>query len=105
MSNVIFRLGPGGSLGAVGMITGTPYAATATALTPVTAYRLDRKAVGDAIASRPELVNSLEVLARRGQDMQRRDVVARQSDHPDAPEMFLSKLRSFLRKISESPRN
>ena len=37
--------------------------------------------------------------------MNRRDVVARQSDHAEAPEMFLSKLRSFLRKISESPRN
>jgi small-conductance mechanosensitive channel/CRP-like cAMP-binding protein len=101
---VRFRLGPGGSLGAIGMITGTPYAATATALTPVTAYRLDRKGVGDAIAARPDLVKSLEVLARRGQEMNRRDVVARQSD-PEAPEMFLSKLRSFLRKISESPRD
>jgi CRP-like cAMP-binding protein len=102
-SGVIFRLGPGGSLGAVGMITGTPYAATATALTSVTAYCLNRKGVSDAIASRPDLINSLEVLARRGQEMQRRDVVAQQSDHFDEPEMFLSKLRSFLRKISESP--
>jgi small-conductance mechanosensitive channel/CRP-like cAMP-binding protein len=102
-NNVIFRLGPGGSLGAVGMITGSPYAATAMALTPVVAYRLDKQGVGDALAVRPELVTSLEVLARRGQHMQRADVVARQSDQLDEPEMFLSKLRSFLRKISESP--
>jgi small-conductance mechanosensitive channel/CRP-like cAMP-binding protein len=105
LSTVIFRLGPGGSLGAIGMITGTPYAATATALTPVSAYCLNRKGVSDAIASRPDLVKSLEVLARRGQEMQRRDVVARESDHFDEPEMFLSKLRSFLRKISESSDN
>lgn len=85
------------------MITGSPYAATATALTPVSAYRLDRKAVGDAIALKPELVSSLEVLARRGQDMQRTDVVAHQGDHLEAPEMFLTKLRSFLRKLSDSP--
>ncbi|MBB3916876.1 mechanosensitive ion channel family protein [Rhizobium fabae] len=104
-TEVIFRLGPGGSLGAIGMITGTPYAATATALTPVTAYRLDRKGVGDAIAARPDLVKSLEVLARRGQELNRRDVVARQADYAEPPEMFLSKLRSFLRKISESPRD
>jgi small-conductance mechanosensitive channel/CRP-like cAMP-binding protein len=102
-TRVIHRLGPGGSLGAIGMITGSPYAATATALTPVSAYRLDRKAVGDAIALRPDLVTSLEVLARRGQDMQRTDVVAHQSDHFEAPEMFLTKLRSFLRKLSDSP--
>lgn len=100
---VIYRLGPGGSLGAIGMITGTPYAATAAALTPVTTYRLDRRAVGNAIASKPELVQSLEVLARRGLEMQRRDVVASQSDHTSEPEMFLSKLRSFLRKMSEKP--
>jgi small-conductance mechanosensitive channel/CRP-like cAMP-binding protein len=98
---VIYRLGPGGSLGAVGMITGSPYAATATAITAVTAYRLDKKAVGDAIAKRPELTTSLEVLARRGQDMQKADVVAHENDHSVAPELFLTKLRGFLLKISE----
>ncbi|MBX5206855.1 mechanosensitive ion channel family protein [Rhizobium sp. NZLR11] len=104
-SSVIIRLGPGSSLGAVGMITGTPYAATATALTSVSAYCLNRKGVSDAMEARPELITSLEVLARRGQEMQRTDVVALQSDHFDEPGMFLSKLRSFLRKISESPEN
>jgi small-conductance mechanosensitive channel/CRP-like cAMP-binding protein len=101
---VIHRLGPGGSLGAVGMITGTPYVATAEALTPVTAYRLDRKAVGDVIAIRPELVSTLEVLARRGRDLQRTDVLAHDSDQLNEPEVFLTKLRSFLRRISETPR-
>jgi small-conductance mechanosensitive channel/CRP-like cAMP-binding protein len=101
--SVIYRLGPGGSLGAIGMITGTPYAATATALTPVTAHRLDRTAVSTAINRKPELVKSLEVLARRGIEMRRTDVVAHQSDHLNEPEMFLSKLRSFLRKLSERP--
>lgn len=102
--SVIHRLGPGGSLGAVGMITGSPYVATAEALTPVTAYSLDRKAVGDVIAVKPELVESLEVLARRGRDLQRTDVLAHGSDQLNEPELFLTKLRSFLRKISETPR-
>ncbi|WP_158746513.1 mechanosensitive ion channel family protein, partial [Acidisphaera sp. L21] len=53
--HVVFRMGPGGSLGAVGLITGSPYAATATALTPVKAYRLDKKAIGAAMQIRPEL--------------------------------------------------
>jgi len=100
-SNVIYRLGPGGSLGAIGMITGSPYAATATALTAVTAYRLDRQAVGDAIAIKPELTTTLEVLARRGQNLQKADVAAHETDHSDPPDMFLTKLRMFLRKISE----
>jgi CRP-like cAMP-binding protein len=102
--NVIHRLGPGGSLGAVGMITGSPYVATAEALTPVTAYSLDRKAVGDVIALKPELVDSLEILARRGRDLQRTDVLAHGSEQLNEPELFLTKLRSFLRKISETPR-
>ncbi|SCB47268.1 hypothetical protein [Rhizobium lusitanum] len=87
-----------------GMITGTPYAETAIALTSVTAYCLKegRERCHRVTA---DLINSLELLARRGQEMQRRDVTARQSDHFDEPEMFLSKLRSFLRKISESPGN
>ena len=67
-------------------------------------YRLDKKAVGDVMALRPELVNSLEVLARRGRDLQLTDAVAHESDQLNEPELFLSKLRSFLRKISETPR-
>jgi CRP-like cAMP-binding protein len=102
---LIFRLGPGGSLGAVGMITGAPYGATATALTPVTAYRLDRVAVSKAITRKPELVQSLEILAKRGLEMQRSDVVAHPNDHINEPELFLSKLRSFLRKMADRPRH
>lgn len=97
---VIYRMGPGSSLGAIGLITGSAYAATATAMTPVKAYRLDKQAIGTAVGLRPELVTNLEALARHGQDMQRSDVVAHESDRMESAHFFLSSLRSFLRKLA-----
>jgi small-conductance mechanosensitive channel/CRP-like cAMP-binding protein len=97
---VIHRMGPGGSLGTIALITGSPYAATATALTPVKAYRLDKAAIGSAMAIRPELVTNLECLARRGQDRQRSDVVAHESERLEPSHVFLTKLRGFLAKLS-----
>jgi small-conductance mechanosensitive channel/CRP-like cAMP-binding protein len=97
---IIHRMGPGGSLGAIGLITDSPYAATATALTSVKAYRLDKAAIGSAMAVRPELITNLECLARRGQDMQRSDVVADESERLEPPHVFLTKLRIFLSKLS-----
>lgn len=97
---IIYRVGPGASLGAVGLITGTAYAATATALTPVKAYRLDKKAIGTAMGLRPELVTNLEALARHGQDMQHIDVVAHEGAQLQSSHVFLSSLRGFLRKLA-----
>jgi CRP-like cAMP-binding protein len=82
------------------MITGAPYAANATALTPVTAYRLDKEAISAALAFRPEMVKTLEALARRGQDLLHNDVVARESDRLEPPNVFLASLQSFLHKLS-----
>jgi small-conductance mechanosensitive channel/CRP-like cAMP-binding protein len=97
---VMYRVGPGGSLGAIGLITGSPYAVTATALTAVKAYRLDKEAIRSAIDLRPELVVNLEALARHGQDMQRSDVAAPESERLEPSHLFLAKLRSFLQKLS-----
>ena len=97
---IIHRLGPGGSLGAIGLITGSPYAATAAALTAVKAYRLDKEAIGAAMRLRPELITNLEALARHGRDMQHSDVVALESDRLEPSHVFLSSLRGFLHKLS-----
>jgi small-conductance mechanosensitive channel/CRP-like cAMP-binding protein len=99
-NRVIHRLGPGGSLGAIALITGSPYAATATALTSVKAFRLDKAAIASAMAIRPELVTNLECLARRGEDTQHSDVVAHESERLEPAHVFLTKLRGFLAKLS-----
>jgi small-conductance mechanosensitive channel len=96
LPRVVHRMGPGESLGAIGLITGSPYAATATALTPVCAYRLDKAAIAAAIAQMPALRDGLEALAKRGQAALRNDATAPENQVAPQPEMFLAKLRSFL---------
>lgn len=99
---VIHRLGPGSSLGAIAMIMDSTYGATATALTRVTAYCLDKKGMKDAISVRPELVKSLEAIAKQGQLTQTADAMAHPNAHMQTPEIFLPRLREFLRKITET---
>ncbi len=83
------RLSSRETLGAIGLITGTAHAATATALTELEVFRIGREEIGLAIRARPEL-------ARRGQDALRRDATAAEPVHP---EMFLSRLRNLLRVL------
>jgi small-conductance mechanosensitive channel/CRP-like cAMP-binding protein len=92
---IVNHLRPGQSLGAIGLITGSPYAATATALTPLKAYRLDKAAIAAAIKTQPALAKGLEALAQRGQAALRRDSAAHEEDRRGPSEM-LSKLRSFI---------
>jgi CRP-like cAMP-binding protein len=96
----VYRMGPGGSVGAIALITGSPYAVTGTARTAVKAYRLDKEAIKSAINLRPELVLNLEALASRGRGRQHNDVAAPESDRIDSSNLFLVTLRSFLQKLS-----
>jgi len=98
---IVHRTGPGESLGAIGLITGTPYAATATAVTPLKAYSLDKSAIADAIKAMPDLAVGLEALAKRGQAALQRDAAAPDNQEPVHPEMFLARLRGFLSLLTE----
>ena len=93
---VVYRMSPGECLGAIGLITGTPYAVTATALTEVRAYRIGKSEISAAIKATPEMALALEQLARRGQDALRRDAAASEQTETVHPEMFLSRLRGLL---------
>ncbi len=94
--HVAARMGPGETIGAIGLITGSPYAATATALTPVRAYRLDKAAIASALAEMPALRDSLEAVAELGQAALRRDATAPENHEPAEPALFRAKLRHFL---------
>ncbi len=96
---VLNRMSPGQALGAIGLITGLPYAATATALTELDAFRIGRDEIALAIKARPELAVALEELARRGQNALRDDATAAAQAEPAHPEMFLARLRHFLRVL------
>jgi CRP-like cAMP-binding protein len=93
---VVAHMRPGESLGAIGLITGANYGATATALTPVKAYRLDKAAIAQAIKAQPNLAKGLEALAERGRAALSKDAAAHEEDRLGEQDMFLSRLRNLV---------
>ena len=65
-TRVLLRASPADSIAAMPMILGQTALFTATAMTPVTAYRLDQASIAAVMRIRPELSKSLEAQARRG---------------------------------------
>ena len=98
--HVVHRMSPGESLGAIGLITGSPYAATAKALTAVVVYRMDKAAVAAAITAEPQLAAGLEALAEQSRAALARDAAADHPQHATPPEELRSKLRGFLRTLA-----
>jgi small-conductance mechanosensitive channel/CRP-like cAMP-binding protein len=98
--HVVHRMSPGESLGAVGLITGSPYAATAKALTPVKVFRMDKASVSAAIAAAPHLAAGLEALAEQGRAALARDAAADQHQHSEKPEELRSRLRNVLKILA-----
>ncbi|MGI4764900.1 MAG: hypothetical protein ACRYGP_07520, partial [Janthinobacterium lividum] len=82
------------------LITGSPYAAGATALTPVKAFRLGKAAITAAIADEPSLTAALEELARRGQAAMIADISAATDPGETPPDLFLSRMRGFLQRLA-----
>ena len=99
-TEITHRVSPGTTLGAIGLITDSPYAATATALTPVKVFRLDKAAITAAIVERPSLTEGLEDLARRGQSAMSTDIAAVHDHRAEPPDLFLSRMRGFLQRLA-----
>ncbi len=93
---VVAHMRPGESIGVIGLITGAQYAATATALTPVKAYRLNKDAFAEALRAEPKLGKGLEILAQRGQRALRHDPAACDEDKRAHSDMFLPRLRNLI---------
>ena len=96
---VVHRMSPGESLGAIGLINGSPSPATATAVTEMQAYRIGRAELSAAIKQNPKMAGALEELARRGQAALRREAEAFEQSEPVQPEMFLGRLRNLLHAL------
>lgn len=99
-SRVVYRMSPGESLGAIGLITGVAYKVTATALTEMKAFRLDKVDVAVAIRLKPELALAFEIVAQRSQDAIGRRTATREDAPLDHGEIFLSRIRSFMRLLN-----
>jgi CRP-like cAMP-binding protein len=97
---VLLRASPGDSVGMIALIIGGPSEVTATALTALEAYRLDKVGIAAALRERPELAASLEALAKRGLAWLRCEAAAHTDTRIEQPEMLLSRLRQFLHRLT-----
>jgi len=97
----LLHASPGDSFGMIGLITGEASTVTARAVTPVTAYRLDKEAIATVLHTRPELAASLEVQAKRGPVWLRCEMA--EQDHTQLiakPGLVLDRLRDFLHRLN-----
>ena len=98
---VLLLASPGDSVGMVGLITGMASFFTATALTPVTAYRLDKTAIAAVLRTSPGLAGSLETQAKRGRAWLRCEASAHdQGQLIQEPDLLLPRLRQFLHRLN-----
>jgi small-conductance mechanosensitive channel/CRP-like cAMP-binding protein len=97
---VLVRASPGDSIGTLALITGRGALLTATALTAVTAYSLDKAAIAAVLRARPALATSLEAQAKRGQAWLRCEAAAHKNEQIERPDMLLSRLRHFLQRLN-----
>ena len=100
---IVNRLGPGETLGAAGLVVGQPFTATARALTPLRAFRLDKADLGAGLDTHPELLASLKALAESVVAAMRSSTeAARQAAAPDR-ERVGATLRNFLVMLGVRP--
>jgi small-conductance mechanosensitive channel/CRP-like cAMP-binding protein len=97
---VLLRASPGDSVGMISLMTGSASLVTATALTPVAAYSLDKRGIASVLRAHPGLAASLEAQARRGQAWLRCEAAAHENEQIEKPDMLVSRLRHFLQRIN-----
>ncbi len=90
------NLGAGDYIGEIGLLTGAPHAATATALVPSHIYELSHEAIAPLLAENRDLASAFEKSARRGLALVRRDVAARATEDAGPRGQLLLKIRAFF---------
>jgi CRP-like cAMP-binding protein len=100
---VVYRISPGETLGAVGLAMGSPHPATATALTNLIAYCIDKAGLAAAIAERLELKETMEQLVTKARASSHQEAVIASNPEEAKPDLFLDRLKSFLRALESSP--
>jgi CRP-like cAMP-binding protein len=99
-TRVLLRASPADTIGAMAMILGMPALFTATALTPIAAYRIDKASIAAVMRIRPELSNSFEAQAHRGNAWIRCETEAQTDNTTRGPDMLLARLRQFLHRLN-----
>ena len=91
------NLGAGEYVGEIGLLTGTPHAATARAGTHCYIHQLSRAALEPLLTANPALAAALDQSARAGLDLLKRAVAARATEPVDESGQLLQKIRAFFR--------
>jgi CRP-like cAMP-binding protein len=96
VSEIIGCFGAGEYIGEIGLLTGAPHAATATARTHCQIYRLPREAIEPLLSENAVLAASLEQSVRRGLEILHREVAARATPGIGPRGQLLMRIRSIF---------
>jgi CRP-like cAMP-binding protein len=88
-------IGAGDYLGEVSLLTGAPYAATATARTHCKLYELDCKVIKPLLAANSDLYAEFDRSARRGLAILNRGVASRATDD-GVSQSLIHRIRAFF---------
>ena len=91
------RIGAGEYIGEIGLLTGSPHAATARARTQCVVYQLRREAIAGLLETNAEVAAALEKSVRRGLELVSRTVAATATGDVGVRGQLLQRIRRFFR--------
>ena len=89
-------IGAGEYVGEIGLLTGAPHAATATARTHCQIYRLPRAAIATLLSENAVLASTFDRSVRRGLEILQRDVAVRATPSIGPTGQLLARIRSIF---------
>ena len=95
-TDLLGYLGAGEYIGEIGLFTGAPHAATATALTSCRIHRLSREAIAPLLATNADLAAAFDKSVRRGLSILHRDVAIRATEDIGGGGQLLQRIRQFF---------
>ena len=98
-ARVVYRVNPGETLGAIGLVTGVTPRATTTAVTDVTAFRIDKAGLAAAMAKRPQLGSALDRIVAEAERGVHPETETARPPNPAKPDMLLQRVKAFLQAL------
>jgi len=95
-ADIIGCIGAGEYVGEIGLLTGAPHAATATACTHCRIYQFPRSMIAPLLSANAELASAFEKSAKHGLDILHRHVAVRATASVDAADQLLPRIRRFF---------
>jgi CRP-like cAMP-binding protein len=89
-------LGAGAYVGEIGLLTGAPRAATATARTRCQVYQLSHEAIAPLLSKNPDLAFAFDKAVRLGLEILHREVAARAAESIGVRGQLLNRIRGFF---------